>query len=301
MLKEGCRCVEIDVWDGELESDSSDDGTSSSSSSDAEKEKSSSTAKKEKKGRSRVGAASSKLRGFLGRRSSRRDEPAAKSEPTPVEPASKIQSRPEPKVLHGHTLTKGATFREVCCAIRDSAFVASELPLIVSLEVHACLEQQETMVEIIKDAWKGLLIDISSGIKEAPALEELKRKILIKVKWSPPPDEAAGPTDKPEEPTSQEGAGEESTSVPKEESAQKPAKILHALSKLAVYTKAYHFDHFEQPGIHPKPMLAGMDNTCLFFQQRPQYQVMYSPYQRTQPNTPTRMPVTHYSNTTAAT
>lgn len=43
----------------------------------------------------------------------------------------------EPSVFHGYTLTKHVPFREVCQAIRESAFVASDLPIIVSLEVHA--------------------------------------------------------------------------------------------------------------------------------------------------------------------
>lgn len=33
------------------------------------------------------------------------------------------QMRREPRVLHGYTLTKDVPFREVCEAIRDSAFV----------------------------------------------------------------------------------------------------------------------------------------------------------------------------------
>lgn len=109
------------------------------------------------------------------------------------------------------------------------------------------------MVEIIREAWKGLLIDIppESGIKEMPALEDLKRKILIKVKWAPatsnaPSDEAP---DSLEQRASQDAG--ESSSMPKEENASpppKPFKILPVLSRLAVYTKAYHFDHFAQPG-----------------------------------------------------
>jgi hypothetical protein len=43
----------------------------------------------------------------------------------------------EPAVFHGYTLTKEVPFRDVCRAIGQNAFVTSELPVIVSLEVHA--------------------------------------------------------------------------------------------------------------------------------------------------------------------
>ena len=42
--------------------------------------------------------------------------------PTPWTSAS-TESRVEPRVLHGYTLTKEVPFRDVCMAIRDAAFV----------------------------------------------------------------------------------------------------------------------------------------------------------------------------------
>lgn len=261
-LLSGCRCVEIDVWDGEPDTDDDDTSSvssSSDSSSDDEKPadyvKPSRKERLEKKlgkrivkGGSDFDVISSKLNRLLSRKSSRPDAPAASEIPT-VEPLTKIPSRPEPMVLHGHTLTKGTSFRDVCYAIRDSAFVNNDLPVIVSLEVHACLEQQETMVEIIEQAWEGLLVDITpeSEVKKMPALEGLKRKILVKVKWVPP----TGDTDEPLAPTNTletQPSSKDEPSTPGEEPAYKPPKILHALSRLALYTKGFHFDHFAQPG-----------------------------------------------------
>ncbi|KAG8732089.1 hypothetical protein FRC12_019437 [Ceratobasidium sp. 428] len=43
----------------------------------------------------------------------------------------------EPAVFHGYTLTKEVPFRDVCRAIGETSFVTSDLPVIVSLEVHA--------------------------------------------------------------------------------------------------------------------------------------------------------------------
>jgi hypothetical protein len=92
----------------------------------------------------------------------------------------------EPLVLHGWTLTAPVGFRDVCIAIRETAFITTSLPIIVSLEVHANLEQQEVMVNIMKEEWKGLLIDAAHPTcdpeERLPRLEELQKKILVKVK-----------------------------------------------------------------------------------------------------------------------
>lgn len=151
----------------------------------------------------------------------------------------------EPRVLHGHTLTKGTSFREICYAIRDSAFVVSDLPIIISFEVHANLEQQQIMVDIINEAWKGMLVEVPSDVapEKLPALGELRRKILIKTKSTPlkPADEKAEVLETVEE------SSEQSTEAQAQKTV-KPSKILEGLAKLAVYTRAYHFSHFDQPG-----------------------------------------------------
>jgi hypothetical protein len=96
---------------------------------------------------------------------------------------SSSSMRPEPRVLHGWTLTSEVSFRDVCKTIRETAFQTTNLPLIVSLEVHACLEQQEIMVEIMKEEWKGLLIDEAhptcNPAERLPCLNELFNKVGI--------------------------------------------------------------------------------------------------------------------------
>ncbi|GMG26877.1 unnamed protein product [Aspergillus oryzae var. brunneus] len=252
----------IDVWDGERSSESaSADDTSSSSSDSISERKIKQGSKRERlksmaKRHSRLGSMSTKLGGLIGRKSSPEDVPLDSS--APVDPATEVPPPPEPQVLHGHTLTKGTTFRDVCYAIRDSAFVTSDLPVIVSLEVHASLEQQQAMVEIMEEAWKGMLVEVTPE-KEAtdplPAPEDLKRKILIKVKYVAPTSE-----DKNEE--TPEGNGDELEALkqhanqgdlsstddkPSDAPPKKPSKILEALSRLAIFTKGFHFSHFEQP------------------------------------------------------
>lgn len=100
--------------------------------------------------------------------------------------SSKSSRRGEPVVHHAGTMTSTVGFREVCQAIRESAFENNPLPIIVSLEVGADREQQEAMVEIMKEEWAGLLLDAPfdscDPMQRQPRLDELYHKILIKVK-----------------------------------------------------------------------------------------------------------------------
>ncbi|KAJ5335180.1 hypothetical protein N7452_007583 [Penicillium brevicompactum] len=252
VLLRGCRSVEIDVWDGESDTPSSsdDEASSDSDSSDSEaddksqstsKDKIQSTTKQDKSDKPPKESVTSRLEAKLGSVLRRR---SAKKREQPVQgdaATSQMPIRAEPRVLHGHTLTKGATFREICYAIRDNAFVASDLPLVISLEVHACLEQQQMMVDIMKEAWKGMLVDTQPADGKLPSLADLKRKILIKTKGLPLNGDDAN-ADSEETLTPQNSEENSSGQQP-----PKPSKVLGALADLAVYTRAYHFSHFDQP------------------------------------------------------
>ncbi|KAJ5210497.1 hypothetical protein N7491_010304 [Penicillium cf. griseofulvum] len=251
VLLRGCRSVEIDVWDGELDTPNSSDSDSSSSDSETEQGKKSTGSKlkekmktkksgQEQPAKEKKASVSSKLEAKLGSVLRRK---SVKSPQRPVDEeaaTSHMPVRVEPRVLHGHTLTKGTTFREICYAIRDSGFIASDLPLVISLEVHASLEQQQTMVDIMLEAWKGFLVEAPPDDGKLPSLADLKRKILIKSKCVPLSGE-------------DEKIGGEALTPPKpddkssRQQSAKPSKILDALAKLAVYTRAYHFSHFDQP------------------------------------------------------
>lgn len=187
-------------------------------------------------------------------------EPAPSSETYEMPAPWTSSQRAEPTVLHGYTLTKEVSFRDVCYTIRDYAFKTSSLPLIVSLEVHACLAQQEIMVEHMERAWRGLLVDVSpdldsvEGAAKLPSPEDLRNKILIKVKWVPPEKTVMdkGESNNPLEHVQTAESDSSDDRLPpdaknKTKAKKSSSKILRALSRLGVYTRAYHFKSFDAP------------------------------------------------------
>ncbi|KAH8694075.1 PLC-like phosphodiesterase [Talaromyces proteolyticus] len=255
VLLRGCRCLEIDVWDGLSRSSSV-----SSSSSFHESNENRPLRQTSVNGHSRMKSLSNGVRQLVKRAASTRSS----KHPTlsHAQMLQKTNSKTgeaggsgvlcEPRVLHGHTLTKEVSFRDVCYAIRDNAFVGNDLPVIVSLEVHAGLEQQQMMVDIMREAWKGYLVEIETGENtDLPRLQDLRRKILIKVKWSPHNSKVAEGVAHTEEKTEELESGVRKLDIVGEDrqdsqSKQKASKILHALGELAVYTRAFHFSHFTQ-------------------------------------------------------
>ncbi|KAK4147014.1 uncharacterized protein C8A04DRAFT_34563 [Dichotomopilus funicola] len=298
VLLRGCRCIEIDVWDG----DDSDNeaGTSSSSSSDDDEV---AKAKKEKR-KQRFGKVTGKLPKSLASRlektslgkkkqpgklgivarltrslsrktgssstttapSTAAPSPAATTTatatttsttegPSATPPVNPLKKFIEPRVLHGYTLTKEVSFREVCEAIRDYAFVVSDTPLIASLEVHCSPAQQQSMVAIMLDTWgEFLLPEPKEDAQQLPTPAELRRKILVKVKYAPPEGSHGvgggnGTTNNSPTGTDNESAAAAAAGVPGTAKARnkKPSKIIQALSKLGIYTRGVSFKSLTQP------------------------------------------------------
>ena len=96
------------------------------------------------------------------------------------------------------------------------------------------------MVDIMESVWRGMLIKPweGDGAKQLPSPDQLRKKILIKVKYTPP-EKAKGDI-VPESDTSED---EKESSKP-----NKKKKMLDALSAMGVYTRAYHFKDFHASG-----------------------------------------------------
>jgi hypothetical protein len=269
VLLRGCRCVEIDVWDGEELSDSSSDEEAAMGNPGVTE------AKEKQKSKSGLGIRK-RLELRFGRKSKSSQEQSLEKSPPPRDGEQKVQpwhsssyaSRAEPRVTHGYTLTKEMSFRAVCATIRDYAFKVSNLPLIISLEVHTCPEQQEIMVELMNEYWKGLLLELPvdstqpSSTVSLPTLKDLENKILVKVKrgHAKPVAAEAQPTtlEAPAPPLTHTTSAESVTSNAstsssemgpdgeKKPPAPKP-KVIEALSRLGVYFGGYHYKSLDSP------------------------------------------------------
>ncbi|KAJ8967860.1 hypothetical protein NQ317_017627 [Molorchus minor] len=94
----------------------------------------------------------------------------------------------EPIITHGRAMCTDILFRDVIYAIRDTAFVTSDYPVILSFENHCCKTQQYKLAKYCDEVLGDLLLKesleefpLEPGMPLPPP-SALKRKILIKNK-----------------------------------------------------------------------------------------------------------------------
>ncbi|XP_053140711.1 1-phosphatidylinositol 4,5-bisphosphate phosphodiesterase beta-4 isoform X3 [Hemicordylus capensis] len=94
----------------------------------------------------------------------------------------------EPIITHGKAMCTDILFKDVIQAIRETAFVTSEYPVILSFENHCSKYQQYKMSKYCEDIFGDLLLKqpletypLEPG-RPLPSPNDLKRKILIKNK-----------------------------------------------------------------------------------------------------------------------
>lgn len=125
--------------------------------------------------------------------------------------------------------------------------------------MHCRAEQQEIMVEIMQETWRGLLIPPpEEDAKCLPAPGDLRRKILVKVKYVPPDAAPSPDSDSTVSVTvTQSSQGSQEGKTPpdtasgahgkKKTKKKKHSKVIQALSKLGVYTRGVSFKSLSQP------------------------------------------------------
>ncbi|XP_060531222.1 1-phosphatidylinositol 4,5-bisphosphate phosphodiesterase isoform X1 [Cylas formicarius] len=94
----------------------------------------------------------------------------------------------EPIITHGRAMCTDILFKDVIYAIRDTAFVTSDYPVILSFENHCCKTQQHKLAKYCDEILGDLLLKepledfpLDAGVPLPPP-SFLKRKILIKNK-----------------------------------------------------------------------------------------------------------------------
>ncbi|XP_071536476.1 1-phosphatidylinositol 4,5-bisphosphate phosphodiesterase gamma-1 isoform X2 [Panulirus ornatus] len=87
-----------------------------------------------------------------------------------------------PIIFHGHTLTSKICFLDVITTIRDHAFVNSEYPVILSIEDHCSLPQQQEMARRFREVFQDALLvaPLDNNEQVMPSPEQLKGKIILK-------------------------------------------------------------------------------------------------------------------------
>ena len=93
----------------------------------------------------------------------------------------------QPLVTHGHTLCSAVRFDEVARAIAAAAFVTSDAPLVLSLEMHCTAPQQARIGELLVKHLGGALYPPPSDREhsEIPALHALRRRVLVRTRLAP--------------------------------------------------------------------------------------------------------------------
>ncbi|XP_054478661.1 1-phosphatidylinositol 4,5-bisphosphate phosphodiesterase delta-1-like isoform X2 [Anoplopoma fimbria] len=160
----------------------------------------------------------------------------------------------EPEIYHGYTLTSKILFKDAIKAIKEFAFKTSDYPVILSLENHCSVEQQEVMAHHMSSILGSALVTspLGGGMPTGfPSPEELKGKFLIKGKRlnkleaSFAPEAAAA--DDPDV-TEEEDSNNEDEDEQKEEEkrkVKKKLKLAKELSDMVIYCKSVHFNGFE--------------------------------------------------------
>ncbi|XP_012944855.1 1-phosphatidylinositol 4,5-bisphosphate phosphodiesterase gamma-1 isoform X1 [Aplysia californica] len=89
-----------------------------------------------------------------------------------------------PVITHGRSLTSVIKFSDVLHTIKEHAWVATEYPLVLSIENHCSLPQQRIMASLFKEVFQDDLLTEPIDVSETklPSPNQLWRKIIIKNK-----------------------------------------------------------------------------------------------------------------------
>ncbi|XP_060980111.1 1-phosphatidylinositol 4,5-bisphosphate phosphodiesterase zeta-1 [Dama dama] len=171
-------------------------------------------------------------------------------------------SQNEPVVYHGYTFTSKLLFKTVIQAIHKYAFLASEYPVVLSLENHCSPSQQEVMADSLLATFGDALLSytLDNFSDRLPSPEALKFKILVRNKKIGTLRETLerrgsdmhGQVEEYEE-EEEEEQSKRVVRIPlfrKKKVRQRFIKISMALSDLVIYTKVEKFKSFHHSNLY---------------------------------------------------
>ncbi|KAM9304785.1 1-phosphatidylinositol 4,5-bisphosphate phosphodiesterase delta-4 [Gastrophryne carolinensis] len=168
----------------------------------------------------------------------------------------------EPVVYHGHTFTTKILFRDVISTINKYAFRVSEYPVILSLENHCSVEQQDTMAQHLRSILGEKLVTSTLDGRVPvclPSPEELRGKILLKGKKIGRLEDCLGEQaedsfirEVSEEEDNGELDEENSRNEDKKASKKSKERLSEALSDCIIYCKSVPFQSFKHSRSHYK-------------------------------------------------
>ncbi|KAF9161731.1 Phospholipase C [Actinomortierella ambigua] len=167
----------------------------------------------------------------------------------------------QPVIYHGRTLTSKILFRDVIEAISTYAFVNSPYPLILSLEIHCDLEQQEIMARTMTQKLGSWLVvaPLGNNSESLPSPEEMMFKILIKSKVQSETEHQVESESESE--SERESEGEESVKVPKAKKAK--IRIAKALSDITIYCQSRHWKGWSHEHCMPNKIISFSERVSL--------------------------------------
>ncbi len=154
-----------------------------------------------------------------------------------------------PTVQHGRAFTSKIPFEDVIQTIDKYAFIVSSYPLILSLEIRCSEECQRIVAHILlKDLGEALLTERLRNDDTLPSPEELRHRILIKVKHS---SGNIGMDEKSDASTSEVSTAESDSSLMAHaHNPTKPntsGKVIRLLIDMAPYCIGLKFRNFSLP------------------------------------------------------
>ncbi|XP_072102218.1 1-phosphatidylinositol 4,5-bisphosphate phosphodiesterase delta-1-like [Mobula birostris] len=149
----------------------------------------------------------------------------------------------EPVTYHGFALTSEVLLRDVMEVINNYAFTVTPYPFILLLRSHCSLEQEKVMVQVMESILGDKLL-YKPFIGTMPSPEELKGKILVKLKRV---NRVIGAIVENEEALDEDEAAEMEEVARKQKSQEKDAKLnrVKELPGVLIYCKIIHFNRFE--------------------------------------------------------